>query len=179
MGIKTNKSERRTNIVKDLMKTIKSPRIFDRIKYKDKSEEYIKQYMHQPLIDEITKMYEKYKGYITETASKRANVDLKWEGDTKTIVHNFMFMGVQHRPDFVVEFDDIKIAIEVKRGSNGTSVREGMGQCIVYNTNYDFSVYLFIDTSDDGRIKNAFHGDKEQEVVKSLWDNHNCLFEVV
>lgn len=175
----SNKSERRINIVKDIMRTIKSDKIFGRIKYKQKDEAYIKQYMHQPLIQEVTEMYKRYKGYIHESAEKRANVDLKWEQDQKTIVHNFLFMGTQHRPDFVLEFDDISIAIEVKRGSTGQAVREGMGQCIVYNTNYDFSVYLFIDTSEDDRIKNSFTGEKEQDVVKSLWDNYNCLFEVV
>jgi hypothetical protein len=175
----TNKSQRRTEIVKTIMEVMKSPKIFDTIKYQQKSEEYIKQYMHQPMMNEIVELFKRDKGLIHETAVERARTALKWEGDKQTVVNNFMFLGVQHRPDFVLDYDDISIAIEVKRGDNGTSVREGLGQSVVYNTNFDFSVYLFIDTSKDGRIKNSFTGEKEQEVVKSLWDNHNTLFEVV
>lgn len=173
------KSKRRTEIVQKIMDTIKSPKIFNTIKYQQKSEEYIKQYMHQPLVDAVTNLFMEDKGLILESAVERTAKCLKWEGDRNTTVNNFLFLGVQHRPDFVLEYDDIKIAIEVKRGEDGKSVREGLGQSIVYNTNYDFTVYLFIDTSKDNRIKNSFTGEKEQEVVKSLWENHNTLFEVV
>ena len=53
-----------------------------------------------------------------------------WEGDVNTTVNNFTFFGTQHRPDFVVKIDRLSVAVEVKKGETGSSLREGIGQSL-------------------------------------------------
>ena len=88
------------------------------------------------------------------------------------------FMGANHRPDMAIN-DHISVAIEVKRGFNGASIREGIGQSMVYSTYYDFVVYLFIDTNKDKSIRKSLGNPPEQQFIKTLWDNHNIKFVVV
>jgi hypothetical protein len=173
------KSERRTEIVGRIMSALKNDEVFSRLKYKKKSESELQNRMATPLNREVAKLFEDYKGYKTERALNEARVKFSSEEDPNTTVKQFMFMGVQHRPDFTIDFDDMKIAVEIKKGGSGQSVREGIGQSVVYNTNFDFTVYLYVDTSADDRIKNAFNGDRESKLRNDLWNNHNVLFDVV
>jgi len=175
----TKKSERRSKILNRIMNALKNDEVFDRVKYKQKTESELQNRMATPLHREVISLYEEFKGYVPETAKKLARMKLASEEDPNTTVNNFMFMGVQHRPDFTIDFDDIKIAVEIKKGSSGKSIREGIGQSLVYNTHYDFVVYLFVDTSDDDRLKNSMNGKKEQEMKKTLWETHNVLFDIV
>lgn len=173
------KTDRRKQILDRIMCALKHDDVFTRLKYKQKTESELQNRMAIPLHHEVKALYEDFKGYIPETALKHANIDFASEDDPNTTVNNFMFMGVQHRPDFTIDFDDIKIAVEIKKGTSGQSIREGIGQSIVYNSNFDFTIYLFIDTSKDNRIKNAFNCEREIQVRESLWENHNVLFEVI
>lgn len=77
--------------------------------------------------------------------------------------------------------DDYDIAIEIKCGSNGSSIREGLGQSLCYSNCYDYVVYLFIDTSSDKHIRDSLSltDGKELSIVDELWANHNVLFSVV
>lgn len=173
------KSERRTEITHRIMKSLKHNEVFSRMKYKQKTESEIQNRMAVPLHREVVSLYEDYKGYDTKTAIKRANVDFASEEDPNTTVNNFMFMGVQHRPDFTIDLDGLNIAVEIKKGDSGQSIREGIGQSIVYNTNFDFTIYLFVDTSKDDRLKNAMGGLKETELRENLWEMHNVLFDII
>lgn len=177
--MQARKSNLRYKIVDRIMKSLKHDEVFSHMKYKQKTESEIQNRMSVPLRREVTKMYEEIKGFVPKTALKRTNTDVSSEEDPNTTVNNFMFMGVQHRPDFTIDFDGLNIAVEIKKGDSGQSIREGIGQSVVYNTNFDFTVYLYVDTSKDSRIKNAFNGEREQKMVKDLWNNHNVLFGVV
>ena len=88
-------------------------------------------------------------------------------------------MGTMNRPDMVLEIDGNRIAIEFKRGDSGGALRSGIGQSLIYSTDYDFTVFLFIDTSFDGRIKNCSKSIKEEELVQDLWKRHNIKFIVI
>lgn len=81
--------------------------------------------------------------------------NFKWEGDTNTTVHHFIRFGKQHRPDAILEIDNLKIAIEIKQGDNGSSLRSGLGQCILYSSVYDFTIYVFVDKTKSLDIKNT------------------------
>jgi len=85
-------------------------------------------------------------------------------------------MGTQNRPDMVLEINGLKIGIEFKRGKKGAELRSGIGQSMVYATHYDFVLYLFIDTNNDSRIKNAQTGVNETEFIDHLWDQYNIKF---
>jgi len=71
---------------------------------------------------------------------------------------------------------DLKVAIEIKRGSSGSDLRSGIGQSIIYSTHYDFVITLFIDTSDDKRVFNARQGSNEINFTETLWKNYNIKF---
>jgi hypothetical protein len=90
-----------------------------------------------------------------------------------------MMFGVQHRPDMEVKFKGIKIAIEVKKGEQGNDIRSGFGQCLMYQSYYDFTLYLFVDTSKDKRLLSSMTGEKEKKLMDSLWSNYNVMVNIV
>lgn len=172
------KSQRRRAILEGILEALKNDEVFDRLKYKNKTESELQNRMATSLNRKVSTLFQEYKGYNPERAVSEARVRFACEEDPITTVKNFMFMGVQHRPDFTIDLDDFTIAVEIKKGSSGQSVRECIGQSVVYNTNFDFTVTLYVDTSADDRIKNAFNGEREKELLESLWNNHNVLLEV-
>ena len=177
-----SKSKRRVKIVESIASAISSKKIFDTIDYRNRNEDYIKQYIHQPLIKELEDLYENLelsKSNDKEVVKQKAKDCLLWEGDVNTTVNNFTFFGTQHRPDFVVKIDRLSGAVEVKKGETGSSLREGIGQSLVYASAFDFVVYLYVDISKDKKIRDSMNGTQEQELINDLWDSHNALFQVV
>ena len=173
---KTKKGAKRIEVMETIMNSLKSDDIYNVLNYQNMNESQIKQYMHQPLLSKLAEVFEKQgikHGY--ETAKR----SLLWEGNKQTVVNNVTLFGVQHRPDFVLKMKDYSIAIEIKRGTNGSSIREGIGQSIVYSNCYDYVVYLFIDTSYSKQILNSLGGKKESCIIDELWKNHNIMFDIV
>jgi len=162
------------------MKILKSDKIYKVINYREQNEDKIKQFIYPYLLEEVIKLYQDRFSISEARAKKRVKKDLKWEGDVGTTVENKLFLGTYHRPDMTIDFGNkTSIAIEIKRGKKGSSVREGIGQSIVYSTLFDFVVYLYIDTSKEKRIRNSHTGGREKELIVSLWENYNILFEVI
>jgi len=136
--------------------------------------------MYPYLIREIAKLYEDIYKYKPDTCSEKAKKNLLWEGNKKTTVKNISLFGTWHRPDMVLEFDkNTRIAIEIKRGDDGKSLREGIGQTIVYSQYYDFTILLFVDIGRDKEILNAVNGDREKAFKELLWNTYNIIFDVV
>jgi hypothetical protein len=180
------KSDRRAKIVATIMRTLKGDQIFHTLDYRRKSEAYVKQYMHQPLRAMLMAMHRELTPDVGKTTlRKKADESLLWEGDVKTTINNIRFLGVQHRPDFVVQLDNkrLRIAVEVKRGETGAAVREGIGQSLVYaaSEDFEFVVFLFVDTSKDKKIARSLDKKKtlDQAFVQSLWTNYNVLFDII
>ena len=119
------------------------------------------------------------KGFGRALAKEKARTMIKWEGNVKTTVKNIHFMGTANRPDMTVDFDGVSIAIEFKKGDRGSALREGFGQSIIYSTAYDFVIYMFIDTSDEGKILNGSTAVTEQNFLDNLWENFNVKFTIV
>lgn len=176
------KSELRTWVVDQVLDALSSDHIFKTLDYRRKTEAYLKQYMHQPLQQRMAKIVERVQpGLKPTTKALKAREALLWEGDVNTTVNNVRFLGVQHRPDFVVKLAGISIAVEVKRGDRGASVREGIGQSLVYSASedFDFVAFLFIDISKDHKIHDSVSRDTEQAFIDALWAHHNVRFSVV
>jgi hypothetical protein len=162
------------------MGILKSDKIYKVINYREQNEDKIKQFIYPYLLEEVIKLYQGRFNISESTAEKRVRKDLKWEGNVDTTVENRLFLGTYHRPDMTIDFGNyITIAIEIKRGKKGNTIREGIGQSIVYSTLFDFVVYLFIDTSKDKRIFNSYTGGRELELLESLYENYNIVFEVI
>ncbi len=176
------KSERRTWIVERLIEGMKSDEIFKTLDYRNKKESYIKQYMHQLLKRSLIDVHIRLSPKAGKKTLHRKTADsLMWEGDVKTTINHIRFLGTQHRPDFKVLIDGLRIAIEVKRGDSGSAVREGIGQSLVYaaSEDFDFVTYLFVDTSKDKKILDSLRGERERAFVGSLWERYNIRFDVV
>jgi hypothetical protein len=174
-----SKSVSRTKLLDSVVKALKSPDVYDTINYRKMNESRIKQFIYPYLLNTITTLYKTHDKISEETARNKARESLLWEGNINTTISNNLFMGTSHRPDMVVEFNDIRIAIEIKRGCDGTNIREGIGQTLVYSNIFDFTICLFIDTTKDKRILNASTSKEESSFIKDLWRKHNIRFEVV
>ena len=82
-----SKSKKRVKIVESIASAISSKKIFDVIDYRNRNEDYIKQYMHQPLINELEALYEDLelsKSADKELVKEKAKNCLLWEGDVNT-----------------------------------------------------------------------------------------------
>ena len=175
-----SKTTKSVKIIQRLVEVLKTPDVFNVIKYQEKKEDYIKAQMYPYIIREVAKLYEDIYKHKPDTCLKKAKENLLWEGNTKTTVNNVSLFGTCHRPDMVLEFDkNMKIAIEVKRGDDGKSIREGIGQSIVYSQHFNFVILLFVDIGKQKEVLNSINGNREQSLKKSLWDNYNIVFEVV
>ena len=177
--LKTTKSKKRLNLIETICDGITHQEIFETIDYKRQSEDKIKQFTHPILVNELADYFRQREDFTIEFAREYVKDRLKWEGNVNTTVHHTLFMGTRNRPDMVLETDGLKVAIEFKIGDNGKSLRSGLGQSLIYSKDYDFVVYLFIDTSKDGRIKNYSKSEKEDEIIESLWSKYNIKFIVV
>lgn len=173
-----SKSQKRIDLLDLVTEAITHEDIFGTIDYKKKSEDAIKQFIYPHLVESLTRYVVEEQGKDKETAKELVKKNLKWEGNVNTTVNHILFMGTQNRPDMILELNGLKIAIEFKRGQKGSDLRSGIGQSMIYSTHYDFVLYLFVDTSDDARIKNAQGGVNETEFVDLLWNQYNIKFIV-
>ena len=93
---------------------------------------------------------------------------------------SFTFYGTNHRADAVFEVEEnFRLAIEIKKGNSGSSIRSGLGQSIVYSANYDFVLYFFLDTTPNKSIANADRAPHENDLTENLWDDFNIRFIVL
>jgi len=120
-----------------------------------------------------------YPNYRSQTIEKKANGSIIWGGDKSKTIHNLNFLGVIHRPDFEIEVEATRIAIEVKQGGDGSSVRKGIGQSLVYSVKYHFVIYVHVDATRDFSIRDSVNGKAEESVIKDLWDLFNIRLLVV
>src|SRR6056300_714095 len=172
------KSQKRIDLLDLVTEAITHEDIFGTIDYKKKSEDAIKQFIYPHLVESLTRYVVEEQGKDKETAKELVKKNLKWEGNVNKTVSHILFMGTQNRPDMILELNGLKIAIEFKRGQKGSDLRSGIGQSMIYSTHYDFVLYLFVDTSEDGKIKNAQGGVNETEFVDLLWNQYNIKFIV-
>jgi len=174
-----SKSKNRIAILDMIEEGISSREIFETIDYKSQSEDKIKQFIYPNLLNHLTDWVMEKHGFSRSLAKEKAKTMIKWEGNKNTTVKNIQFMGTANRPDMSVHIGGVNIAIEVKKGDRGSALREGFGQAMVYSTTYDFVLYMFIDTSEDGKIKNGATAITEQAFLNNIWDNFNIKFIVV
>jgi len=144
------------------------------------SEHQIQRTLFLELQKSLPFMLEETFGYSIKHCQKIVSERFKWEQNVTTTVNNFSFMATNHRPDALLDIEHhFRIAIEIKRGKDGSALRAGIGQSLVYATQFDFVVYIFVDTSAGFDIRNSVTAYKENELIQGLWEKHNILFKVV
>ena len=174
-----SKSKKRLDLLEAILEGITTRDIFETIDYKSQSEDKIKQFIYPHLLTQLTEYVMEKKGFSRGLAKEKARTMIKWEGNVNTTVKNIQFMGTANRPDMTLESEGVTIAIEFKKGDRGTALREGFGQSLIYSTAFDFVIYMFIDTSDEGKIVNGSTAISEQRFLENLWDNFNVKFAIV
>lgn len=176
---RTRKSGPRTMIVKGIMDFLKSDQI-KTLDYRNTKETRIKTFLQPHFVMTLQNIHRTLSpGQRDATLARKGKNSLLWESDVNTTINNVQFLGVQHRPDFVVQIESIRIAVEVKRGDSGSSVREGLGQSLVYASEFDFVCFLFIDQSKDKKVLRSLAQPAEISFIQSLWATYNIQFEVV
>jgi hypothetical protein len=184
----TTKSAIRTRIVDTILEALSHEDIYRTIDYKRQRESAIKQYMHRYLKDAVREVIKELNPTLGPRGmARRIENAVLWESDKTTTIGHVSVLGTPHRPDFRVDIGGLKYAVEVKRGESGASIREGIGQSIMYAMSYDFVAYVFIDTGTPGRIKDAYtralEGDSKEAdalfLIGKLWDDFNVKFVVV
>lgn len=144
------------------------------------SEQHVKSFIYNQFLSDLTKLHRRLEPSLSEASvNRKASESLYWEGDKGTTVNNLLLFGVQHRPDFMVLMDDVRIAIEIKRGDSGQHVREAIGQTLVYASHFDFTCCVIVDSSRDKRIKSSLVEDKEKLTLRRLWDSFNIRISAV
>jgi len=162
------------------MKGLKCREVYSTIPYKRQDEKNIKQYLHPFLLKEVEEIYKSLTGCNPNLATKKSKKNLLWESNVATTISHIHLFGTNHRPDFVFKFNSgTAVAVEIKKGESGPELHEGIGQAIVFSTHYEFVSLLFIDTSKDGKIKESLKGEKEQNLIASLWKHYNIMFDIV
>jgi hypothetical protein len=174
--MKISKTKKRNDFIKLISDTLTDKEIFDTIDYNRKNEDAIKQFMYQPLVNSLKTLYEKNNN---KDAKNKAKASIIWEANKQSTLHNMILFGTQHRPDMEVIYNGLKIAIEIKKGNNGSDIRQGIGQCITYSIKYDFVIFIMIDTTDDKKILNSVNAEKETFIINDLWKNYNIKFVIV
>ncbi len=174
------RTKRAEEVLNHLVKTLTTDRVYQTYDYKSRDESYIRQALYEALRLGIRDFYKrKTPHYSKSTLDRKARRALTWEGDARTSIRGTELFARSHRPDYVVDMENLRIAIEVKSGDSGSGIRNGLGQALVYSTDYDFVIYLMIDTSRDSAIANSANNDPERSLIERLWFSHNIRMVLV
>lgn len=133
----------------------------------------------RPLIIDYLKQYYQNLGYKDPVA--KANQAFYWEGQEGQYGMDRMpIFGARNYPDFIVTAPYL-VAIEYKQSSNGSTVKTGLGQCMMHTLggDFDYVYYLFHDETKDKRIEKSIHTDPEKGVIQKMWDQFNILVKFV
>ncbi len=177
MKRKTNRS---VEAIDFLIDRLTNERIYRTYNYRSRNEFYMKGPLNEALRLALEELFRyRHPNYLDRTIRRKAEKALAWEGNpTKSIKPTELF-GVTHRPDFSIEIDSISIAVEIKVDDSGSTIRSGLGQSLVYSTEYDFVICLIIDTSSDAIISQSTKNLVEANLIQRLWNNHNIRVVII
>ena len=174
------KTERRVQFLNNILSEMESHDIFqDCVNRGNDSESSIQKALFSRLQGKLPSLIQEAYGYSPGKAEDVVNKYFVWESKSSVSVNNFPFFSTNHRPDAALNVEDIAIGVEIKKGEDGLSVRSGIGQSVVYATQFDFVIYFFVDETGGRDIRSSSSAEKESELVSSLWDDFNIAFRVV
>ena len=180
MRIKANQTKKRTQFLNSILNVMEKHELFTEIvSRKNDTEAQIQKVLFLRLQIELPSLISSTFGVNHQKAEYIVANKFIWEQKINTTVHNFSFFATNHRPDAELEVDKLRIAIEIKKGDSGLAIRSGIGQSIVYSSQFDFVLYFFIDTTSGGDIRSSCTGQKELSLINSLWKNYNVKFIIV
>lgn len=180
MTIKAHQTKKRIQFLNSILNVMEKHELFSEIvSRKNDTEAQIQKMLFLKLQIELPNLVSSIFGISPIKAKSLVDCNFVWEQKKKTTVHNFSFFATNHRPDAVMEIEKLRIALEIKKGDSGLAIRSGIGQSLVYSTQFDFVLYFFVDTSSGGDIRSSYTGEKELSLIDSLWKNYNIKFIIV
>jgi len=177
------KGQKRKAFISDILSLLRDIPTFNeddgKVSRKDLSEGAIQYTVFNTLNNKLPDLLSKHYDYSNEFAKDIVKDKFRYEKKEGTVLHNFKFFNTNHRADATLEINDLRIAFEIKKVKSGSSIRSGIGQSLVYATQYDFVLYFLLDISKDRDIRDV-QGSKKVDLLKeSLWDNYNIKLLVV
>ena len=174
------KSSKAIETIDLIINHLTAARIYETYNYRSRTEFYMKGPINEALRLALQDLFrDRHPGYLERTIVRKAKKSLTWEGNvSKSLIPTELF-GVTHRPDFAIEIDSMWIAVEIKCRDSASAIRSGLGQAIVYSTDYDFVIYLLIDTSPDSVIAQSAENEAEDVFIQMLWNDHNIRFVII
>lgn len=99
------------------------------------------------------------------------------DAEVEKITHANLF-GFKHRPDATI--GNSGTAIEIKLITNGTNIRDALGQGLVYRVNYRFAILVLADNTPDKSVVELCRksSSKEYEFLMYLANEFN-IFSIV
>lgn len=174
------KGKRLKQFIGEILEIMKShENLGPNIGRKGKSERAIQDSVFSRLNQRLPELVTNHYGYSKKAAKEKVDENFHFENKTTCHVQTFPFFNMNHRPDAEFEINNTTIGFEIKKGKSGAAIRAGIGQSIVYATQFDFVLYFFVDTSKNRDIKNVEEGTRESELISSLWNNYNIVFEII
>ena len=168
------KTKRAEKVLDRLIEALTDDHVYKKYRFKSLDEIHMQQALDGVLRRGIKDYYKHNgRGYRENTLDRKARRALTWEGDQQSSISGTKLFALSHRPDFVVEMEGLRIAIEIKSDDSGSGIREGIGQALVYATDHDFVIYLMIDTSRNHAIVDSVNNDPEKSLIEKLWLSHN------
>ena len=180
-GIHAVKSQKRISFVNGLVKVLESRKIYWGMPKSIDEKGFIDS-CRIPIEQGLAKLFLKEsQSSNKEWAERKARSSLFLERNAKTTVNNTLLFGTQHRPDMLVKHgNDYRIAIEFKVAHSGDEVRAALGQCLVYASEYEFTIALVLDATSTGKIKRAYDkGELESQLIEKLWEDFGIRVVIV
>ena len=172
------KTDRRVKLLKSIMSRMKNHNMFSKhVSRKRDSESIIQKNLFLSLEEKLDEFLVTYG--MNDKKSKQIVANFQWEQKLTTTVNNFTVFSTNHRPDAILDLEDFRIGIEIKKGEGGGTLRSGLGQCLLYSSEFDFILYLFVDITPNQNIQKSTNGSREKEIIEDLWQSHNVMFDII
>ena len=165
------KSKKSTEFIQSLHNHLKNHLLL-RKKVQNKTEHQMQTEIRHILF-EYMKEYFKKEGW--NNPEKGAQKYFYWEGQEGRFdrVRNKTFAS-RNYPDFIIT-RPYKIAIEYKKSSSGSIVKQGIGQCIMHTLGgeFDFVYCLIHDENNDKKIVNSIRNKNEKKILGMIRESYN------
>ena len=140
--------------------------------------ENIKQEPEKKIIEEVEYAIENFKDEIKENGifiKTRLSVN-----EAKELNFSADLFGYGNIPDISFQRENgKKYAIEFKRVDSSADIKSLIGQAIVYSTLYDSVLIYLVDESKGEKIKANSDGEKEKQLISTLWNKYKVKLEII
>jgi len=169
------KSKKVTEFIQSLHLHLKKSPLL-RKNVQNKTERDIQTELRPIIFDYMKKYFEKENRKNPEILAKKY---FYWEGQEGGFdkIKKKTFASKNY-PDFII-FKPCKIAIEYKKSSNGSVVKQAIGQSIMHTLcdEFEFVYCLFQDENKKKKILESVKNENEGMILKKLWDDYNVWME--